>query len=181
MKTFIMLLFTWLIAITYGQTDTIETVHKIGDHFGGGIIFYLDETGQQGLVAAPSVQVTDAKWSKLTVVTKAKFLNDGFENTKFVLESMREYPTNPKNTGVFVCDTLTLEGFSDWYLPSVQELKKMYTSQKYIGNVLVGYYWSSTEYNGNKAWAIAFGPSKHLERPLSKINKKLNVRCIRQL
>jgi len=27
--------------------------HKIGDQYGGGIIFYLDETEQHGLIAAP--------------------------------------------------------------------------------------------------------------------------------
>jgi len=30
------------------------TAKKIGDHFGGGIIFYVDTTGQHGLIASLS-------------------------------------------------------------------------------------------------------------------------------
>ena len=30
--------------------------HQIGEKFGGGIIFHIDETGEHGLIAAPSDQ-----------------------------------------------------------------------------------------------------------------------------
>lgn len=161
------------------QTDTIQQF-KIGDHHGGGIIFYLDETGQHGLIAAKWDQATKARWTIEDGVTNAKYLNDGLANTKIIIKSNRKSDFDPKKTAAFICDNLSLEEYSDWYLPAFQELKKMHVSQENIGNFLAGYYWSSTEYNRKKAWTIAFGPSKKVEKPNSKYYKRLNVRCIRK-
>nr|MBC8554034.1 hypothetical protein [Candidatus Brocadiales bacterium] len=142
-STIFIIVLLFLINSGKAQTDTTQQF-KIGDHYGGGIIFSIDPTGQHGLIAAPSVQATNVKWSSISILTNARFIDDGLENTKIILESMKEWSRDPK-TATFVCDNLTIEEFSDWYLPSVQELIKMHVSQESIGNFLSGYYWSSTE------------------------------------
>src|SRR4051812_3746606 len=43
-------------------TPTPPVVPAIGISYAGGIIFYLDSTGQHGLVAAPADQKTAAEW-----------------------------------------------------------------------------------------------------------------------
>ena len=43
-------------------------------------------------------------------------------------------------------------GFSDWYLPSQNELDAMYEKRDMIGGFSTDNYWSSSEYGGNGAW-----------------------------
>ena len=69
-------------------------------------------------------------------------------------------------TAADVCANLTLGGYSDWFLPSKDELEEMYYSISWgspLGNIgsfpgslgpsAVGdYYWSSTESSADYAW-----------------------------
>jgi hypothetical protein len=52
------------------------------------------------------------------------------------------------NEAKTACDELILNGYSDWYLPSKDELKKIYVNLKKVGVGGFAYnsYWSSTEY-----------------------------------
>ena len=61
----------------------------------------------------------------------------------------------------YMCDTLQLNGYNDWFLPSLDELYALYT-QDLAGTVL-GFtndlYWSSTEYTNYIAWTVDFSGS----------------------
>ena len=50
------------------------------------------------------------------------------------------------------CFSLNIEGKTGWRLPTKDELNEIYESE----NDFVGYYWSSTEYNGYLAWYQGF-------------------------
>jgi hypothetical protein len=54
------------------------------------------------------------------------------------------------------CDELILNGYSDWYLPSKEELNALYVNLKKIGvGGLEGKtYWSSSEYSDSNAWTF---------------------------
>jgi len=66
-----------------------------------------------------------------------------------------------KFPAAYYCDTLTAYGYTDWYLPSLNELNMMCQSSL----SLVGFannltmYWSSTEVNATNAYAVA--PNKY--------------------
>ena len=56
-----------------------------------------------------------------------------------------------------LCGDLVMGGYSDWYLPSKDELNKLYINRFAIGGFDNGHYWSSTEVDSNGAWTRYFG------------------------
>ena len=62
------------------------------------------------------------------------------------------------NSAKTACDELILNGYSDWHLPSKEELNSVYVNLKKVG--VGGFedysYWSSTEYDNGYAWVQSF-------------------------
>ena len=61
------------------------------------------------------------------------------------------------------CKALNFAGFTDWYLPDVNELKSIVKAENYpraiyniFHNVASGYYWSSSEHTSEYAWIVLF-------------------------
>ena len=61
------------------------------------------------------------------------------------------------------CESLHFAGYTDWYLPGVNELKSIVKAENYprsiakeFQNVYADYYWSSTEYSSELAWIVLF-------------------------
>jgi hypothetical protein len=159
----------------------------IGEHYEGGIIFYLDSTGRHGLIAAPVDQPGYAQWG-ITGLTGANFVDEGASNTKkivsFMLMKKKPVAYWKITPAACMCDSSTLGGYSDWYLPSINELKSMYDKQSMIGAFTIGDYCSSTESSNNECWNIHFKPGKkiifHDEKWRIDWNIQYNVRCIRK-
>jgi hypothetical protein len=59
-------------------------------------------------------------------------------------------------TAARLCADLVLGGYSDWYLPSRDELEKLYINRSAIGGFTTGYYWSSSDFNPGYAIAILY-------------------------
>jgi len=55
-----------------------------------------------------------------------------------------------------LCGDLTEGGYSDWYLPSKDELNALYTNKEAIGGFAINVYWSSTESDDEYAWLQNF-------------------------
>jgi len=57
-----------------------------------------------------------------------------------------------------LCNDLTEGGYNDWFLPSKDELDKLYLNRDAIGGFAsaLGYYWSSSEYDAFFAWIQYF-------------------------
>gem|GEM_PF-2328145 len=135
---------------------SVETAQhfSIGEFYKGGLIFYLDGTGG-GLVCAESDQSTNAQWGcyGTTIGGTGTGIGTGEANTALIVVGCSE-------TGIAarICNDLVLNGYSDWFLPSKDELNLMYQNLKLagIGGFADDNYWSSSENSSNLAWVQSF-------------------------
>jgi serine/threonine protein kinase len=74
------------------------------------------------------------------------------------------------------CVNLSINGYSDWYLPSKSELNFIYMQRNTIGVFYEEYYWSSTKNYVVDAWAQSFFAG---EQGSFNYNYKYKVRAIR--
>jgi trimeric autotransporter adhesin len=132
----------------------------VGATYGGGVIAYIYVAGDpgyvagetHGIIAAPSDQSTAIQWGcyGTTVGGTATALGTGAANTAIVSAACGA------GTAARLCADLVLNGYSDWYLPSKDELQKLYINRSYIGGSTTGNYWSSSEFSAYYAWVIYF-------------------------
>ena len=141
---------------------TAATVN-IGEAYQGGIVAYVFQAGDpgyvagqtHGLIATPSDQGTFISWTNNSISnTTATALGQGNNNTF----EMWIQSTGANTAGV-ICYDLVSGGFSDWFLPSKDELNKLWLNRVAIGNFnLNGVYWSSSGINNSASygWAQEF-------------------------
>jgi len=132
---------------------------EIGDVLEGGYLFYIDETGQNGLVAAME-DIGQMEWGCYgTGISGAdgQAIGTGYQNTFDIVAGCTEIP-------IAASEVLAYEsgGYTDWFLPSEDELKLMYnnigngSSLGNIGDFFNGYYWSSTQYGNGSGFDLDF-------------------------
>ena len=103
------------------QANSNENL-QIGDYSNGGLVFYIDSTGQHGKVMTP-------------------------------FDVMNYNMNSDQNMAITVCNNLTANGFSDWYLPEVDDLQMIHDN---LGNGGFGLSWawsSSTAYTVWHYWS----------------------------
>lgn len=144
------------------KSITKVEAHQIGDAFGGGIIFYVDASGQHGLIAAPADQSTNVTWGvfKNPVGANAVELGTGLQNTKLIAKAAKK-----QQIAAVICYNLELSNYTDWYLPSKDELNLMYNNLhlKKMGNFKDALYWSSSETDFDNAWLFDFKNNHSIE------------------
>ena len=142
-----------LFAKSAGTSTPSGFTHYLGEAFNGGIIFYLYK-GSDGLEHGLIVALTEstAQWQSSATLVNANRTEDGAFNTALMTDS----PAAAYIAGLG----------AGWYLPSIDELRKLYHNRYYVqkalragGNTLLssaGYYWSSTEYSSTIASNFGF-------------------------
>ncbi len=146
----------------YNGTGWFSTVHFIGESYGGGIVFYVYDNGQHGLIAATADQSTGIQWFNGTyryTGTTGDGLNAGVMNTGLIVATqMADNQTG--NFAAKVCAdysvTIGSITYGDWYLPSKYELNLLYLQKTVVGGFSSSNYWSSSEDGNNFAWIQVF-------------------------
>jgi hypothetical protein len=132
---------------------TISSNHYVGELSGGGIVFYVDHTGQHGLIA--SLRNVSSKWSNVSdeVGTTDNSSWNGLANSNAIIAQ-----TGHVSSAAMYCLDFTEEGFDDWFLPAIDQLNLLYNARYEINKTLASdgnqgteilwqtSYWSSTEY-----------------------------------
>ena len=142
----------------------------VGDAYQGGKVAYILKpldagyvAGQtHGLIAALADQSSGIAWSNLPstrVGLTGTAIGTGRSNTASIVAQ-----PGSASSAALLCDRLVEGGYSDWYLPSQDELSMLYANQAMIGGFATEWaagsvYWSSSEFGSDEAWSQDFGTS----------------------
>ncbi len=169
----------------YGNTVTFTTLPNlaIGQSYQGGIIAYIFVSGDSGyvagqthgLIATTTNQSTGAQWgcSGTSIAGTSTTLGTGLANTTAIVNGC-----TTTTIAARLCDNLVSGGYSDWYLPSRDELIKLYTNRSSIGGFSNVSYWSSSQVGTTTAWSINF--STGTSSSTSTKSTLMSVRAIRK-
>ena len=136
---------------------------------GGGKVFYVQASGTFacGATLASTCKYLEAAPTSGTAAwTDATYEWSGITNVAIgVAAQGTAIGTGYKNTQAMVTQSSTAEraatvtrayggpnSFTDWYLPSQDELNQLHTQRTTVGDLLTAYYWSSSESGDSSAW-----------------------------
>jgi hypothetical protein len=163
---------------TYGDQSTFFAF-GVGANYQGGKVAYIFTNSDpgyvsgevHGIIAAPSDQSSEAMWGcSGTTISGAdsKYVGSGKQNTIDI-----EAGCTTPGTAADICANLSLNGYDDWFLPSIEELKMILIKNELLG--LNGLYLSSTEWTANSAYGSS---ASNMSTSPSK-GSKYKVRAVR--
>jgi hypothetical protein len=152
------------IGTSYGDQLQFTTVPvpAIGQNYQGGKLAYILQTGDpgydenilHGLIAASSdlsSGIQSFNGSYILTGSTGTSIGFGFSNTNTIVSVQ-----GGGNYAAKICYDLVENGYSDWHLPSLDELNKLYINRASIGGFANDYYWSSSEFDYTEAWIQGF-------------------------
>jgi len=155
--------FIGILALVFGMSFTANS-QVIGDVYQGGIVFHVDASGLTGLVAAPNDLTGTYQWGCKNIVVlgaEGSAIGTGFQNTIDIIGN--DCVTQDGGlTAAEACSEYVVGEYSNWYLPSMDELCSMNSNigiqspLENIGNFQSTWYWSSTELNAASAYMNRF-------------------------
>ncbi len=160
---------SYIISNTCGSSIAMQVITvgsiclNIGDNYGGGRIAYFLQPGDpgyspgcvHGLIATPT-DLGTAQWGCYGAGVSGTYTTFGTGAANTVIVS----GACGAGTAARLCEDLVLNGYTDWYLPSVGELQKIFPNRSAVGGFTEsGFYWTSSHYNPMvyNAWIVFFG------------------------
>jgi len=152
----------------------------------GGVVFYIDSTGEHGLVAAIEDIPDTYEWGCYGdhIGTDGISIGTGYQNTLYII-NQGCVTENGGITAAQAAIDIELNGYSDWYLPSKDELLEMYdVGYNQEANTCLfsnGTYWSSDERDKWNSWKVLYNDAFPFANGNSSRPKQslLNIRVIR--
>jgi len=139
----------------YGDQKSFSTTGGnlyIGKPYQGGVIFYLD--GQHGLIVDTMNHAQDALsfgCMGLAIGTTSTEIGSGMQNTEAIVNACSE------ESPALFCYNLDWYGYTDWFLPSKDELNEIYLHKDILPYLFnEGTYISSSESDSEHCWVQEF-------------------------
>ena len=143
-----------------GSLNITPTQPSIGDSLEGGKVAYIltssdagyDPTLIKGIIVATTDQSSGIQWyngAYTTTGATGTAIGTGLSNTDAIIASQGATSTN---YAAGLARAYGGGGYSDWYLPSKDELNQLYLNRVAIGGFTNNYYWSSTEATQFFSW-----------------------------
>ena len=171
--------------ITYGNDMVFTANFGLGEAHEGGFIICLDASIEHGLIAADIDQSEGIIWDNGTNCLKTNVtstaIGSGQANTDRIVITvgLGDYPAK-------ICNDLDLNGYTDWFLPSLEELDCLRKSLSVFDreyNLNGIYYWTSSEANLGEGTQSCYAWIQNLftgeKRTWSKDDPTPYVRAIR--
>ncbi len=161
----------------YGPRQKVTTAvptsgHYLGENYAGGTIFYLDGTGNHGMVCGPRIpNWIDLIWGCSSILLGAtdSTFGAGPTNTATIVAGCID-----TNIAAYRCANFSHLGYSDWFLPSVAEMRSIFNNLglygfldiRYVGgtgdapvfwNLSYQDSWTSTEVDAFHAYFLSSG------------------------
>jgi prepilin-type N-terminal cleavage/methylation domain-containing protein len=146
------------------ETESTPTL-AVGQRYNGGIIAYVDGTGQHGLITSIDNISYSIYWHNSNngnTGASGTSVGSGNQNTNLIVGL---YGTENNAAKLSYDYSIAYElpkpergsvTYSDWYLPSKDELNILYSNRGLIGGFTNLCYWSSSESSSETAWARYF-------------------------
>jgi hypothetical protein len=159
---------------SYDDVTLITAKCLIGEAKEGGIVFYHDVANNKCYVSATNDQSSGAEWGcyGTTIGGTSIGIGSGPANTTAIVNGC-----STSGIAARVCNVLTLGGYSDWFLPSKDELNQMHIQRSIIGGFSSSGYWSSSEDSSDNGWLQYFGNGNQGSNNKGSSSK---VRCVRR-
>ena len=181
------------LSLMFGCSDDSKDdtyVPVVGDYVNGGIVFWTDPTdNSRGLVCAIEDQSNGMQWNNGSTITSGASgvnIGSGAANTDQIIytqgTSQTDYPA------ALARSYNTIEGYSDWFLPSRLELNEIYLNKSAINytaianggsELAIEFYWSSTPSNAGVAYIQNFEEGNEYQIYAAFQDQSCNVRAVR--
>ena len=131
------------------QIKTTGTSHYIGQNYAGGIVYFVNADGLHGLIAETQDQSLSSSWY----------------DAQEIINRSENHSASGAN-------------YSDWRLPTKNELDLMFLQRKLVGGFIESGYWSTTEgQTPGSAWYLDFHSGAHYE---GEAYGSLYIRAVRE-